>query len=59
VVGKWTLDAPWLLSERAVEIPPRRGRPKKSLIEFEFSESLEPSSPLGARAVQFRTITIR
>ena len=59
VVGKWTLDAPWLLSERAVEIPPRRGRTKKSLIEFEFSESLEPSSPLGARAVQFRTITIR
>jgi hypothetical protein len=59
VVGKWILDAPWIPAEYSVEIPPREGRPKVSLIEFEFSERLEPSSANGARAVQFRTITFR
>ncbi len=59
VVGRWTLDAPWALSERSVEIPARAERPAKSVIEFEFSESLDSTSPFGARAVQFRKITFR
>jgi hypothetical protein len=58
-VGKWVLDAPWAAGEYSVVIPPKSTRPDKSFVEFLFSQNLAPSSPLGARAVQFRTITLR